>query len=402
MKKPLSLLLCISLLALVLSGCSFSEYDLEKIDERFTEGNQEFAFNIFQALNKGEPDNNILISPISMSQALTMAYNGAGTTTKEAMEKVLGFSGLDNSVVNESFRNLNNYLKTADRKTDLKMGNSIWINKNVEIKKEFIKTNRDNFNAKVGNLDFSDPEAVRTINKWLSKATDGKIENAMEGPISDDTVMYIINAIYFNGIWTKKFKKGATYDGNFTTLDGSNIKVKMMTWGSTNEVKYDNSGKYQAIRLPYGKGKISMYIIMPAADFNINDFINYMDYRQWGEIKKSLHTSELEFAMPKFKIKYTAKDLKEILTELGMGEAFLKNADFSETGDVYLNDILHEAMVEVNEKGTKAAAYTMLKFNKKSSAPDSFIVDHPFIFIINDDATDTILFMGKVLNINEE
>lgn len=245
MKKLLALFMSILFLLPVLSGCSkdvnikaessdekgsneYETYNPENISDTVFEGNREFAFDIFKKLNEEDADTNIFISPFSISQVLAMIYNGAETTTKEAMEKVLKVSGLKRSDVNESFRNLISDLNQADKKVELKTGNSIWVRDGFGINEEFIKEVREYYQAASDNLDFNDPGSVDIINNWISEATGGKIEKMLTSPISEETVMFIINAIYFKGEWSRKFDPELTYEWNFSAYDGSQQKVDMM------------------------------------------------------------------------------------------------------------------------------------------------------------------------------
>lgn len=378
-------------------------YDLEKIRDGFSEGSLEFAFNIFKELNEEDPQANVFISPLSISQVLAMAYNGAETGTKEAMEKVMGYSGLKRSDVNESFSNLNSYLGQIDKKIELETGNSIWIRNEYMVKNDFLETNQTNFRANVDILDFKDPSAADIINDWISKATKGKIDRMLEPPIPKDAVMYIVNAIYFKGEWSTRFDHELTYKDDFTALDGRVHKVYMMT-RAENTIEYTKNDEFQAVRLPYGDGKVSMYIILPRKGININDFIDNMDTGKWNGIRKTVsENSDIVFAIPKFKLEYGIKNLNNCLTKLGMGEVFDDNADFSGIGEnIRISNILHKALIEVNEAGSEAAAATIAEVDEAAySEPDRFIVDRPFMFIINDDVTGTILFMGKAVSIGE-
>lgn len=379
-------------------------YDLKKVNDGFADGNLEFAFNIFKKLSEEDVETNIFISPLSISQVLSMAYNGAGSSTKEVMEKVLGFSGLDITAVNESSKNLINYLNQIDEKIELNIANSIWVSNDTDIKEDFLMTNEDNYNAKVDTLDFTDPTSLDVINNWIKEATKDKIKKMLEPPVPEDAIMYLVNAIYFKGEWSNQFNPDLTYESDFTTLDGTTLQVNMMT-RSKNDVDYMGNDNFQAVRLPYGKGKISMYIILPKEGININDFIEDLDISKWNGIKKTVkEENDILLAIPKFKLEYGIKDLKNCLTNLGMGEVFNDNADFSGIGDnIRISRLLHKAIIEVNEEGSEAAAVTVGEMVTTGfmAEPIRFIVDRPFMFIINDDVTDTILFMGKVVSIGE-
>lgn len=379
------------------------KYDLEKIDTGVVKGSQDFAFDIFKQLNEEDLTNSIFISPFSISQALTMTYNGAEASTKDSMEKVLGFSGLDRLTVNESYQNLNDYLGQVDENIQLNIGNSLWIREGQKLREEFIRTNETNFHAKADTLDFSDPKAADTINGWIKHATKGKIDQMLETPIPDDIVLYLINAIYFKGEWSEQFDPKLTYQDDFTALDGNIQRVNMMR-KKDSPVEYTGNEQYKAVRLPYGNKKISMYLLLPAEGTEINEFIRSFTPEQWEGLKKTVKEREdIVFRIPRFKLEYGIKNLNDSLTALGMEEAFERNADFSGIREnICISRVLHKAVIEVNEEGSEAAAATVVE-NKCAAAaePLTFIANRPFLFIINDDVMDTILFMGKVVSIED-
>lgn len=378
------------------------KYDLEKIDSNVVDGNQKFAFDIFKKLNEEDSQESVFISPFSISQALTMTYNGAKGTTKEGMEKALGYIEIDSIVVNESYKNLNNFLASIDDKITLNIGNSLWIREGEDVKGEFISRNEDTFNAEVISIDFSDMTAADSINNWIRKATNGKIDKMIIPPISDEILMYLINAIYFKGEWSEQFDPDLTYKGDFTRIDGTIQRVNMMM-RSSGSYEYTGNEGYKAVRLPYGNGKTSMYIILPAEGKDINEFINEMTTSKWSGIKKTVSdTKDIVFGLPRFRLDYGSKELNESLIALGMEEAFDSNADFSGIReDIYIGSVMHKAFIEVNEEGTEAAAVTVVTTDTAMAEPLTFVLNRPFMFIINDEVMDTILFMGKVVSIEE-
>ncbi len=378
-------------------------YDVSNISEYVLDGSSKFAFDIFKALNSEDADGNIFISPFSISTALTMAYNGAEGETKEGMEKALGYTGIDRALVNESYKGLISHLEKVDKDISLNIANSIWIREGELINKEFINKNEKHFNAKVSSLDFSDPKTVDAINKWIKDETKGKIEKMLTGPIDPDIIMYLINAVYFKGEWSKQFDPKKTINSNFFAYDGNTIKVEMMSRKC--DYEYIKGQDYKAIRLPYGKDKTSMHVILPDESVDINEFIDNMTPEQWNDIRGSLRkTNDVTLKLPKFKLEYGIKSLSDSLKSLGMEKAFGEDgtADFSGIReDLFISDVLHKAVIEVNEEGSEAAAATVVAMPASAPLmePITFIADRPFIFLIIDDTTGTILFMGKVLSI---
>lgn len=380
MRRITGILLTAALFMLLFTACGGGgalldkQYDVAKIKHDVVEGNSQFAFDLFKRLNSEDEDESIFISPLSISTALTMTYNGAETSTKEAMEKTLGFKDLDRDLVNESYSNLLKYLQKADKKVELNIANSIWIRQGQEINEAFLADNKLNFNAEITTLDFSDDSAVNTINRWIDKATKGKIDKMLEPPIDPDVIMYLINAIYFKGEWSKQFDPARTYNGTFRKLDGSEETVQMMSL--QDKVFYAEGDDYKAVRLPYGNGKISMYAILPSESINIDKFIEDMTVEKWKDIRASLvETDDVLVQIPKFKLEYGIKNLNDSLEYLGMGEALSEKADFSGIReDIYISRVLHKAVIEVNEEGSKAAGATVVEMKEAGAAePITFI-----------------------------
>jgi serpin B len=366
------------------------------VNEKFIDANSQFAANLFKEINEDDLDKNVFFSPFSLSMALSMVYQGADATTKEAMGRVLNYSELTTEEINQSYREHLNYFKRLYPEVELNVANSIWTREGFEVNQSFLDTNKEVFDSQNSYLDFSKTDACDVMNEWISDATKGKIEKMINPPIDPDMIMYLINAIYFNGSWMDQFDVTQTRDSAFTNIKGESKIVPMMS--KNDNYKYAETSEYRAVELPYGSGSVSMYCILPEAG-NLNDFIAEFDNTKWKEIKGKLSMgSKIVLKLPRFKIDYQPKDLKDKLTALGMAEAFSKNADFSKIADkIWISDIGHKAVIDVNEKGTEAAAVTYIGMGT-TSMPNSFIADKPFMFVIADNATGTVLFMGKVVD----
>ncbi|AET67799.1 serine protease inhibitor [Desulfosporosinus orientis DSM 765] len=434
MKKRFSFLLCIALTLGLLAGCSVQpsqtvqsdqnsivqNNDIEKndtenvnqntiqnnsvestkISQDVINANNRFAFNIFKQLDKEDGKQNIFISPFSISTALTMTYQGAAASTKEAMAKTLGYIGIDEAKLNDSYKNLIPYLNRLDAKVQLNISNSLWVREGENIKQDFLQANRDFFNDSVRSLDFNQENAPDQINQWISEATNKKIDKMISSPIPSDVIMYLINAIYFKGDWAKQFDPHNTFKTQFEAGNGNTDQVMMMK--RTGTVEYGQGNGFQAVRLPYGSGKMAMYCILPEKDVSINDFIATLDPDRWQAIQDSIaKRDEVHLQLPRFKLEYGIKNLTGSLTALGMGEAFTGKADFSGIGaNIFISRVLHKAIIEVNEEGSEAAASTVVEMKQALMAnPLTFSADRPFVFIIADDETGTILFMGKLYGI---
>lgn len=373
-----------------------SSYDTKKIDKDLIEGNTQFVFDIFKLLNEEGSGKNIFISPLSISSALAMTYNGARTTTKDEMAKALRCEGIEMEDFNASFRELTAYLNGI-KGVKLNIANSIWIKEGEEIRQEFLSTNKKGFGAHIEELDFSKANSADKINKWISGATKGKIDKMLEPPISSDVIMYLINAIYFKGQWREKFTPKMTHTSQFHTEDGRSEDVEMMYWNGKGEFGTVEGNK--VVRLPYGKGKIAMYCVLPDEGVKIDDFIKSLNAGKWNEIKSSVsEMDDVMLKMPKFKMEYGIKELNENLKILGMEEAFSDSADFSGIGKgIYISSVIHKAVIEVNEEGSKATGATIAEMSKSvTGEPMQFIADRSFLFVIADDETGSILFMGKM------
>lgn len=400
MKRLLALLSVFSLLVTSTACSTGVTTDVSSISEYVVDGSSKFAFDIFKAINNEDASENIFISPLSISTALTMTYNGAKGDTKADMEKVLGYTGIDSALVNQSYKNLISHLKNIDKNISLNIANSIWIKEGEQLNKEFVTTNEKNFNAEVSSLDFSDSSSVDTINNWIKDETKGKIEQMLSGPIDPTVIMYLINAIYFKGEWSKQFNPENTFNSDFYSYDGDTVTVEMMS--NKDEYEYAKGKNFKAIRLPYGKDKISMHVILPDKGVDINEFINNLTPEQWNDIRNSLiKTNDVTLNLPKFKLEYGIKNLNDSLKSLGMESAFDMSADFSGISEgLFISNVLHKAIIEVNEEGSEAAAATAVIMPTSAPIePITFIADRPFVFLITDDTTGTIMFMGKVLSI---
>jgi serine protease inhibitor len=418
MKKGAVLLLCLTLAVGMLAGC-FTQpaqpvesgqnnssdpnsltpahsINQSKNSAEVIKGNTAFAFRLFQELNQEDQEDNIFISPLSISTALAMTYQGAGSTTKEAMAKALGYSGIEDKKINDSYQNLIPYLSQLDDKVKLSISNSVWVKEGEEIQPAFLQANQEIFRAFVKTLDFEQAQAADEINRWISEATNKKIEKMIDSPIAPDIIMYLINAIYFKGDWAQQFDAQNTFESKFQLENGNTDKVMMMS--RKGKVEYGQGEDYQVVRLPYGKGKAAMYCVLPSKGMSLSDFIASLDADRWQAIKESIvERDEVLLQLPRFKLEYGIKNLNQSLTSLGMGEAFTDNADFSGIRqNVCISRVLHKAIIEVNEEGSEAAAATAVEMMVTAVAePLAFIADRPFLFLIAEEETGTILFMGK-------
>lgn len=353
--------------------------------------NTRFGFKLLHDLQERDPGGNIFISPLSISIALTMTYNGAVGETERAMAEVLEIDALDLSTINHSNRTLRNSLENPDPKVEISIANSIWYRQGIVFNPTFLERNRSFFGAEVAALDFSSPQATGTINEWVDTNTNGKIEKIVDR-INPQTLLFLINAIYFKGNWQDEFDPSRTRQGIFYLTDGSEKQVQMMRREGV--YPYLRGENFEATSLPYGDARMSMYIFLPDRNSNLNTFLRDLNEQNWDGWISQFQNRRHEMVLPRFKLEYEVR-LNEVLEALGMGIAFGGGADFSGMGpNLFISEVRHKTFVEVNEEGTEAAAVTAVVGVK--SLPPAFRVDRPFFFAIYDADTETILFMGTV------
>jgi len=363
-----------------------------------------FGLNLFTAINAIEGDNNLFISPLSVSMALGMTLNGAGGETYSAMKQTLELAGLSEDEINQSYRSLIDLLVNLDPKVVFQIANSIWYRDTFQIAQAFIDLNQQYFDAEVTGLDFNNPNAANTINQWVNEKTNGKIEEIVDSPIDPLTVMFLINAIYFNGDWTYQFDSDKTQDDQFTLPDGSTKLVPMMNHEGVT-FPYFVSEDFQAVDLAYGDSLFSMTIILPQPGRDLNAIIDGLDEETWEGWVNQFYPRELSlFQMPKFELEYETK-LNDVLSALGMEIAFdVYQADFHRMrkgpGDtLHISNVKHKTYVKVDEEGTEAAAVTSVEIGATSVPVQTVMrVNRPFLLAIRERFSGTILFIGKIVD----
>lgn len=368
------------------------------VDSKLVAANNDFGFRLLAQLIKQENDRNIFISPSSIAIALTMAYSGAEGATKQAMAETLGVKEMSLQEVNEANAKLLAALENIDPQVQLAIANSLWAGKVIIFKPDFIQRSRDFYGAEVTNLDFTAPDALSTINGWVKRKTKGKIDNLVKSEDLHDAILLLINAIYFKGIWKVQFDREKTKQGVFTLLNGRKKQVPMMS--QSGRYKYYKGQNFQAISLPYGEGRLSMYIFLPDKTISLSGFQKSLNSKRWREWLSLFSDMEGDIIMPRFKLESEA-DLNNALVALGMGMAFYP-ADFEGmcVGSQWISKVRHKTFVEVNEEGTEATASTAIAMVKSISIiPKRFVmvVDRAFFCAIQDNKTDAVLFMGYVV-----
>ena len=377
-------------------GCAILAKPPGFTDNALSEANAKFGFKLLTELYNQDLNKNVFISPLSISIALTMTYNGARGATKQAMAKTLEIEGMDLGAVNQANAELREILKSADPQIELAIANSIWLRNTFdEVNPDFLDRNDRFFGAEIASLDFDDPQTVEAINQWVNTNTQGKIKEIL-GEIEEHEVMFLINAIYFKGGWKGKFDASKTQDGVFHLIDGSEKQVPMMF--HTCNYSYLEGGDFRAIGLPYGEGRMSMYIFLPEPFSDLDEFLADLNVENWENwLSRFWNERDLRLIMPRFRLEYEML-LNDALKALGMEIAFIPYVANLEgiAPLLFIEKVIHKTFLEVNEEGTEAAAVTLVS-PPPASSPAPFVVNRPFFFAIYDNWTDTILFMGIVV-----
>ena len=378
---------------------------LTEKQKQLIDNNNTFGFEFFKKVNAySEGESNIMVSPLSVSMALGMTRNGARGSTLEGMNQTLGFGSLTAPEINESYKFIIETFTALDPKVKLSIANSIWYRNTFTVEQLFIKTNQQYFNASVAPLDFDNPASVEFINTWVKDKTNQLIPKIID-EIPAEAVMYLINAVYFKGQWKYKFDESKTQLKPFHLSNGTEIQAQSMLQNAT--YPYFRGTGFQAVELPYSQGNFTMTVLLPDADKTVNDITNQLSQEKWITWISQSANTDIQLQLPKFKYEYDEKMMKPILSDMGMLVAFDPyNADFTginANGGLYISGVKHKTFIETNEVGTEAAAVTSVEIGIVSVGPEPVYmkIDRPFLYLIQEKATGTLLFIGTVMNPNE-
>jgi serpin B len=392
-------------LAVLVTGCTGTPpgprpVAPEKDKAEAVKGDNAFALDLYGKLRGA--NGNLFLSPASISTALAMTYAGARGDTAKEMARTLHFTLPQEKLhpaIGALLYDLNGPGK--ERGYQLSVANALWPQKGHAFLPEFIKINKDNYGAGLQEVDYGDTEKARqTINDWVQKHTQDKIKNLLkEGVLDADTRLVLTNAIYFKGDWKNPFEKERTNKGPFHLTSKQKVDVPFMR--QTDHFNYLDGGNFAALEMPYAGQELSMVVFLPKKIDGLNEFEKSLSADNLTGWLGKLTDKKVDVIMPKFKI--TAEfSLKEALSSLGMPMAFSGKADFSGMDgkkDLYLSAVVHKAFVDVNEKGTEAAAATGVVATKLAARVDPipiFRADHPFVFLIRDQKSGSILFLGRL------
>lgn len=378
--------------------------NLDEKSAQLIEADNTFGLELFQKIRSTSDEENIMISPLSISVALAMAYNGADGDTKTEMEETLKLNGLTPEEINASYKLLIGALQSLDEKVVFELANAIFYRNGFAVKPDYLNINKNNYDAEVSALDFNSPSAVKTINNWVADKTHDKILSIIDKLSADDR-MVLLNAVYFNGIWTKEFDENGTKNRIFTKKDGTSVEIPMMN--KEDKLEYTSNSLFQAVKLPYGNGQYNMLVMLPANNKTSQNVIDELSAENLNNWKNDFKTEEhVVVTMPRFKFEFKM-GLINVLKEMGMTKAFTGEANFSkitDKEDLFISSVLHKSYIDVNENGTEAAAVTAITFTATSAGPGDtvqkiyFNVNKPFVFAISEKDTGAILFVGEVQN----
>ena len=358
-----------------------------------------FAFDLFKTTYGFSEESNVFVSPLSVNMALSMTLNGANGATLDEMKETLRAKKYSIDDINNYNKSLREALVAVDKSTTLSIANSIWYHNAITFKNEFISVNKNNYDAEIKAVDFSSPNTISQINGWVSDKTNKKIPEIIK-ELSPETVICLLNAIYFKGIWREKFDKNNTKDENFYSEDGVSMgKVKMMS--QTQKFLYSDDENCKYLSLPYGNGAFSMIVMLPNEGKKIDDVIINLSSKSWDDAM-FMDSYEVNLRFPRFKAECRYDMHEDILPEMGMITPFSGAADFSGmTGNklIKVSKVIHKTFVEVNEEGTEAAAATAVVGKIMAPPPGTiidYVVNKPFVFAIRENSTGVILFISKI------
>ena len=367
---------------------------LTRAEQGINAGSNAFGINVFRTINASDEIKDLFISPLSLSLALAMTSAGADGQTEAQMRKTMGFEGFTNAEMAEYFRKMSEALLDLDPKTTLQIANAIWTDNGIRLKKGFVSDVTKYYHSEANSADMSATATIDAINQWCSKHTNGKIPKILDYD-SRGLAVLLINALYFNGTWTTQFTD--TFNGKFKSLSGSGTETPMMRY--TRNIPYASDGKWEMVELTYGNGGFAMDLLLPVDEKSFGKAVCELNAEQWNALTGSLRSREVHLEMPKFKMEYEIL-LNDVLKVLGMTDAFTGAADFSkmsETG-MCIDFVKQKTYVDVNEKGTEAAAVTAIGMKATSVGPSNmvyFIANRPFVFAIREVSTGAILFIGQ-------
>jgi serpin B len=374
---------------------------------KLIEADAGFSLDLFKAVHRADSTaENTFISPLSVSMALGMTMNGTAGNTYAELQNALGFNDLSKEEINKGYKALQFELENADDKVEFQIANSVWSKQGFEVNPAFISTVENYFEAETASLDFADPKTIDIINSWVADKTNDRIKKIIQS-ISSDDVMFLINAVYFNGPWRYEFDEENTGEMDFYINDMDHVAVDMMS--QVAEVGYLMNEDVEMIELPYGDDTFSALFIKPGSEISsvdelIETKLSQVQLQRWIS---ELNVGQIGYFVPKLELAYKRQLIPDLF-HLGISDLFTEgSADltelFNDVNNIYVSSVLQKTFLKMNEEGTEAAAVTAVTVTLESAGPSwpTIIYDEPYLLLLREKSTGTILFIGKIGNPQE-
>lgn len=356
-----------------------------------------FAFQVFSQLWEHGENRNLFISPLSLSIAMALLHNGADGSTKQELAQLLGIQDIEPDRVNTAYAALIDGLEQRSHHlSHLDIANSLWARQGLTFKSEFRQSSQNFYSTEVFNLDFANSDNLSVINGWIDRQTNGKIKEIVSlGDLNANTILILLNAIYFRGVWKQQFNKADTKESPFILSDRKSKLHPMMSQSGTYD--YFQNQDFQAIALPYSESDINTIVFLPDDRNSLTDFLHRLNFEKFREWRSQFLRMQGDLILPRFTIEYE-ESLMDVFKTLGLEIALSVSANYQKIANesIAISDIMHKALIEVNEEGTEASAATGVMMQRSLRQKFSMVVNRPFCCVIQDDQTGVILFMGAV------
>ena len=408
MKRIITIIVGLSMMGLLFSGCAENPgkpgaqaVELPEpavtVDPVLIDGVNGMGIDMLKRIYTEMDGENFMISPASISLALCMTMNGAEGETLAEMQAALHLAGIDMNELNAAQKDLMSILLNPDNsaKVKVEIANALWAREGLSLKEAFLEACREYYGAETQYLDFNDPGSADIINDWVNDETHGMIPTIIDEPIEADTMLYLMNTVFFDGKWTEPFDPEKTCEGLFTKADGSTAQVQMMSGEQDIMIYRDPDGEADIFSKAFGDNeRLEMLFIRPQG--KLSAYIDGLTVEMLNRVAAGLSPDTMQIGIPRFSYD-TGVSLKDTLIAMGMEKAFSGAAEFAPMSDtpLYIDDVMHKTRIEVAEEGAKAAAVTSVEM-KLAGMPISLILDSPFLYMIRDRQTGAALFMGVV------
>ncbi|ACK70440.1 proteinase inhibitor I4 serpin [Gloeothece citriformis PCC 7424] len=363
--------------------------------QQLLEANTLFGLRLFQTLVSEDPNQNVFVSPPSVAIALSILMQGANGKTREEMVSTLGYEELNVKEIHTTHQILLNSLQQDNPNLDIALANALYARDGISFRHQFLKDNELYYQSQITNLNFASPQAAGIINRWTREHTQGKIDQIVPHINPKDTLI-VVNAIYFKGMWKHKFDRQQTKNQPFYLPNGKTKQYPLMS--GKGKYQYYENEQFQAVNLPYGDERFSLYIFLPKSGSNLSSLLSQLTFQRWNEWIQEFNVKQGSLQIPRFTIEYES-NLKQALSTLGMKSIF-SQGDFSNmtSSAVVVNEIKHKTLVEVKEEGIEPPSSTSPEVEGKNTF--TMIVNRPFFCAIRDQEKGIVLFMGAIVDPN--